>query len=365
MGTCTSSRKEPLRRRQDSLPSMRNLLTNDKGVNFRQKYTTDFKLLGIGGEGTVYEGKSLQTNDKVAIKYIMKNNPKFHEERLKVEISILRDLKHKSVLKMYDFFADDQRCIIVTELVLGGTLLKRISAKKGYTEKDALDVMTLLLDAVAYIHSMGIVHRDLKPENILLTSEKNNSDLKICDFGVATFCDADDITEHVGTILYIAPEVLNKKPYGKAVDVWALGCILFVLLTGTLPFHDSSRSRIVDKVKRGDYDRSPTKWEGVSGEAQDLIAKILVLDPSKRMTIRQMLNHPWIHVGEDQLSSRPLPSQQSRLMDTIDASESSHRLDKILNPNQEDLEEEIDPEDKVANIPHETPAAHAVVIAKN
>ena len=149
--------------------------------------------------------------------------------------------------------------------------------------------------ALFYLHAYGIAHRDLKPENILLINESDNSDIKIMDFGLSKIVAPEETSlEPFGTLLYVAPEVLKMKPYGKSVDLWSTGVISYLLLSGVLPFDDEKDSEIARKITVSEADYTYGKWKLASTNALDFTKRLLCKDKSKRMGIKEALNHPWI-----------------------------------------------------------------------
>mmetsp|Transcript_5700 Transcript_5700/g.4851 ORF Transcript_5700/g.4851 Transcript_5700/m.4851 type:complete len:179 (+) Transcript_5700:455-991(+) len=178
---------------------------------------------------------------------------------------------------------------MVMELMKGGELLERITEKESYSEKDAADTIRPVVDALRYCHSMGIAHRDLKPENLLYESTNPSSVLKIADFGLSKVMNDDLMKTAVGTPGYVAPEIIEKKPYDETVDCWSLGVILYVMLCGYLPFSEDSIERLNEKITKGDYDFPSKDWDQISDLAKDLIKKLLVVDPKKRLSSEQIL----------------------------------------------------------------------------
>lgn len=254
--------------------------------------------LGKGAHSTVYSAKNLRTGDRVAVKVIEKSKLSVKDlESIKREISILKSLDHPNLLIFYEFCQDPTRFYIVTELLEGGELFARIVEREFYSEMDAQAVLRSLASALHYIHTRKIVHRDLKPENILLASREDDAAIKLADFGFAKQ-QMDDVnpslTTALGTANYIAPEILMRKPYDDKVDLWAFGVIMYVLLCGYPPFHDENQARMFEKIKAGKFQFDEPYWSNVSEMAKDLIRKLLVVDPTKRLSIEEVLAHEWI-----------------------------------------------------------------------
>ncbi|KAM7397395.1 hypothetical protein PAMA_005614 [Pampus argenteus] len=180
--------------------------------------------------------------------------------------------------------------------VTGGELFEDIVAREYYSEADASHCIQQILEAVLHCHQMGVVHRDLKPENLLLASKSKGAAVKLADFGLAIEVEGDQQAwfGFAGTPGYLSPEVLRKDPYGKAVDLWACGVILYILLVGYPPFWDEDQHRLYQQIKAGAYDFPSPEWDTVTPEAKDLINKMLTINPAKRITAAEVLKHPWI-----------------------------------------------------------------------
>ncbi|CAM9242759.1 unnamed protein product, partial [Choristocarpus tenellus] len=195
-----------------------------------------------------------------------------------------------------------------------GELFDRIVSKVVYNEKEARDLVCTLLEAVKYCHDRGIVHRDLKPENLLLVSEDNDALVKVADFGFAQkFMPDIGLTTQCGTPGYVAPEILMRKKYNQAVDMWSVGVITYVLLGGYPPFHDENQTKLFMKIKKGVYVFHPEYWSDISSEAKDLISKMLTVDPKKRITASEALEHPYLKVKDAVLEATNMDVNLERL----------------------------------------------------
>ena len=216
-------------------------------------------------------------------------------ESLDTQVAILKDLKHPNIVAMRQFFDSPKTAYLVMELMTGGELFDRIVEKEKYSEEEARQVMVKLCEALVYCHSQGIVHRDLKPENLLYASEAEDAAIKIADFGLAKLVsEADMMATACGTPGYVAPEILNGVAYDEKCDMWSLGVILYILLCGFPPFFHDNKVKLFAKIKCADYDYPPSFWDEVSGEAKNLIDSLLVVDPAKRFSAAQVLQHPWM-----------------------------------------------------------------------
>ncbi|KAG1690851.1 hypothetical protein DVH05_027453 [Phytophthora capsici] len=184
---------------------------------------------------------------------------------------------------------------MVMEEMSGGELFDRIVEKEKYSEKEASCVVKKLADALLYCHQKGIVHRDLKPENLLYQSTDEDAEIKIADFGLAKLIKGDSLMQTAcGTPGYVAPEILEGRPYGAEVDLWSLGVIAYILLCGFPPFYDENNAALFQSIKSGVYDYPSPYWDCVSDSAKDLISRLLVVDPKKRFNAQQVLDHPWV-----------------------------------------------------------------------
>eukprot|EP00607_Mallomonas_marina_P007103 CAMPEP_0182437614 /NCGR_PEP_ID=MMETSP1167-20130531/85165_1 /TAXON_ID=2988 /ORGANISM="Mallomonas Sp, Strain CCMP3275" /LENGTH=350 /DNA_ID=CAMNT_0024630593 /DNA_START=355 /DNA_END=1408 /DNA_ORIENTATION=- len=288
------------------------------------------ETLGKGGFSVVRVGVEQSTGRKVAVKCTNRSDiqPEDEEairqeaeilidqiiqilpedeEAIRQEAEILIVLNHPNIVKCYNIYEDDKTFYVILEILKGGELFEKIVKKTFYSESDARDLVQLLLNAIKYFHEKGIVHRDLKPENLLLTSDADDADIKIADFGFAAYDHGrNQLTDQCGTPHYVAPEILRKEPYGSSVDMWAMGIITYVLLGGYPPFHDEDMQRLFKKIKRGEYSFHREYWGAVSEEAKDLIRGLLTIDVTKRFTADQALNHSWVKRDKTDLSKRDL-----------------------------------------------------------
>lgn len=180
------------------------------------------------------------------------------------------------------------------ELMNGGELFDRIVEKEAYSEKEAASTIKPIVDAIRYCHENGIIHRDLKPENLLYESEESTSIIKITDFGLARFVQEELATTACGTPGYIAPEIVEGKGYGKEVDYWSIGIILYIMLCGFPPFYDDNNQKLFEAITSCKYEFPSPYFDKVSDAAKDLISKILVRDPKERLNADQILSHQWI-----------------------------------------------------------------------
>lgn len=217
-------------------------------------------------------------------------------QKLEREARICRLLKHPNIVQLHGSIQDEGFHYLVFDLVTGGELFEDIVAREFYSEADASHCMQQILESVSYCHQHGIVHRDLKPENLLLASKAKGAAVKLADFGLAIEVQGDQQAwfGFAGTPGYLSPEVLRKDPYGKPVDIWACGVVLYILLVGYPPFWDEDQHRLYAQIKAGAYDYPSPEWDTVTPEAKNLINSMLTVNPAKRINATDALKHPWI-----------------------------------------------------------------------
>jgi len=266
-----------------------------------EEVTKDFELketLGTGHFSKVKLGIRRATGEKCAVKIIEKPTGS-KIAMLKAEVDILTKCDHPNVVKMYAVYETETHLFLCLELLTGGELFDRIISKGHYSEDDARKLTLTLLEATRYLHSLGIAHRDLKPENILLKDETETSPIKITDFGLSKIF-ADDLQGEVvmktacGTPGYVAPEVLTHEIYSEQVDMWSIGVIVYILLCGFPPFYGDNDAQMFKKIKAGQYKFLAPYWDPISPEAKDFVAKLLIVDPKKRLNSMDALKHPWV-----------------------------------------------------------------------
>ncbi|XP_078399101.1 calcium/calmodulin-dependent protein kinase type II subunit delta isoform X10 [Cetorhinus maximus] len=264
------------------------------------RFTDEYQLfeeLGKGAFSVVRRCMKISTGQEYAAKIIntKKLSARDHQ-KLEREARICRLLKHPNIVRLHDSISEEGFHYLVFDLVTGGELFEDIVAREYYSEADASHCIQQILEAVLHCHQMGVVHRDLKPENLLLASKLKGAAVKLADFGLAIEVQGDQQAwfGFAGTPGYLSPEVLRKDPYGKPVDMWACGVILYILLVGYPPFWDEDQHRLYQQIKAGAYDFPSPEWDTVTPEAKDLINKMLTINPAKRITASEALKHPWI-----------------------------------------------------------------------
>ncbi|XP_057183025.1 calcium/calmodulin-dependent protein kinase (CaM kinase) II beta 1 isoform X14 [Triplophysa rosa] len=256
-----------------------------------------YEELGKGAFSVVRRCVKLSTGQEYAAKIIntKKLSARDHQ-KLEREARICRLLKHPNIVRLHDSISEEGFHYLLFDLVTGGELFEDIVAREYYSEADASHCIQQILEAVLHCHQMGVVHRDLKPENLLLASKCKNAAVKLADFGLAIEVQGDQQAwfGFAGTPGYLSPEVLRKEAYGKPVDIWACGVILYILLVGYPPFWDEDQHKLYQQIKAGAYDFPSPEWDTVTPEAKNLINQMLTINPAKRITAQEALKHPWV-----------------------------------------------------------------------
>jgi len=267
------------------------------------------RVLGHGQYGTVREavkktGGSVIT---VAVKSISKRKLKGELTAMKRELEVLCLVDHPNVIKLYETYEDAKYLHLVMELCTGGDLFDHFFLTGCPSESQVASLMRKLLIAVNYLHSISICHRDLKPDNCLFASNSEDAEVKVIDLGMATQVpdDVDEMKTMVGTPYYLAPEVLSGH-YGKECDIWSLGVVMYVLLSGRQPFQGSNLSEIFRRIRQGRFDFDRPEWTLVSREATELISSMLQVCPFNRISLEQALRHPWFSLSSTHSSFIPL-----------------------------------------------------------
>ncbi|ETB57751.1 CAMK protein kinase [Plasmodium yoelii 17X] len=251
--------------------------------------------LGQGKFSTVYRGINKQTNSEFAIKVINNRSVSIYEkELLRSEISILRLLRHPNVIFLKEIINTKETLYISMELVKGGELYDFLLSETRLSEIHANKIISQLIKTVAYLHKCGIIHRDIKPENILLTDKSKDAQIKLTDFGLSTLCAPNELLkEPCGTLAYVAPEVITLQGYNHKVDAWSIGVILYLLLSGKLPFPINKNTEMnIQKTYVLSF--RDNIWKTISSSAKDLISKLLELNADKRISASEALEHIWI-----------------------------------------------------------------------
>lgn len=267
-------------------------------------------VLGTGAFSQVRLAESKESGKMYAIKIIDKKALKGKEDSLENEIRVLKRLDHINVVKLLEAYESRTCVYLVMELVTGGELFDRIVEKGSYSEKDAADLIKQVLSAVAYMHEEGVVHRDLKPENLLYYSPDADSKIMISDFGLSKMEESGVMATACGTPGYVAPEVLAQKPYGKAVDVWSIGVISYILLCGYPPFYDENDANLFAQILKGEFEFDSPYWDDISDEAKDFIRSLMCVNVEHRLTCHTALEHCWITGKQSERNIHATVSEQ-------------------------------------------------------
>nr|XP_020447039.1 death-associated protein kinase 3 isoform X2 [Monopterus albus]XP_020447040.1 death-associated protein kinase 3 isoform X2 [Monopterus albus]XP_020447041.1 death-associated protein kinase 3 isoform X2 [Monopterus albus]XP_020447042.1 death-associated protein kinase 3 isoform X2 [Monopterus albus]XP_020447043.1 death-associated protein kinase 3 isoform X2 [Monopterus albus] len=276
-------------------------------ANFRQEnvelYYEMGEELGSGQFAIVRKCKEKSTGVEYAAKFIKKRRLSssrrgVSREEIEREVNILREIQHSNIITLHDIFENKTDVILILELVSGGELFDFLAEKESLTEEEATQFLKQILDGVQYLHLKRIAHFDLKPENIMLL-DKNvpNPRIKLIDFGIAHQIKAGNEFKNIfGTPEFVAPEIVNYEPLGLEADMWSIGVITYILLSGASPFLGETKQETLTNISAVNYDFDEEYFSNTSELAKDFIRRLLVKDPKKRMTIDDSLEHPWIKV---------------------------------------------------------------------
>lgn len=271
------------------------LFVLQKSGQLKRDYFIGQKL-GAGSFGYVHFATHRTSGQVRAIKTVRKASITSDigaRRKFVTEIEILKHLNHPNIVKLYEFYEDENSYHLVTEYLPGGELFDYILKTRSLNELSAANVMRQLLSAVQYCHANNIVHRDLKPENLLLNS-KTELNLKVIDFGTSGLCEPHKMLHaRYGTSYYIAPEVIKGK-YNELCDLWSCGVIMYILLVGRPPFNGATEKEIMQKVLDADYSLEGQEWRYISHEAKDMLGKLLTKSSKKRISASQAIVHPWV-----------------------------------------------------------------------
>lgn len=312
-------------------------------------------LIGKGPFSVVRRCINRETGQQFAVKIVdvakFTSSPGLSTEDLKREASICHMLKHPHIVELLETYSSDGMLYMVFEFMDGADLcfeiVKRADAGFVYSEAVASHYMRQILEALRYCHDNNIIHRDVKPHCVLLASKENSAPVKLGGFGVAIQLGESGLVAggRVGTPHFMAPEVVKREPYGKPVDVWGCGVILFILLSGCLPFY-GTKERLFEGIIKGKYKMNPRQWSHISESAKDLVRRMLMLDPAERITVYEALNHPWlkerdryaykIHLPETVEQLRKFNARR-KLKGAVLAAVSSHKFNSFYGDPPEEL----------------------------
>uniref|UniRef100_A0A9J7XEB4 Peripheral plasma membrane protein CASK n=2 Tax=Cyprinus carpio TaxID=7962 RepID=A0A9J7XEB4_CYPCA len=326
----------------------------DDDVLFEDVYEL-CEVIGKGPFSVVRRCINRETGQQFAVKIVdvakFTSSPGLSTEDLKREASICHMLKHPHIVELLETYSSDGMLYMVFEFMDGADLcfeiVKRADAGFVYSEAVASHYMRQILEALRYCHDNNIIHRDVKPHCVLLASKENSAPVKLGGFGVAIQLGESGLVAggRVGTPHFMAPEVVKRDPYGKPVDVWGCGVILFILLSGCLPFY-GTKERLFEAIIKGKYKMNPRLWGQISESAKDLVRRMLMLDPAERITVYEALNHPWlkerdryaykIHLPETVEQLRKFNARR-KLKGAVLAAVSSHKFNSFYGDPPEEL----------------------------
>mmetsp|Transcript_254 Transcript_254/g.221 ORF Transcript_254/g.221 Transcript_254/m.221 type:complete len:356 (-) Transcript_254:67-1134(-) len=292
-----------------------NMILEQKNKSFHKNYKLK-KTIGRGSSGIVKLAIHKKSNKQYAVKIISKKD--LLDDDIKAinrEANIYMELKHDHIVKCFEFYDDKRYYYMVLEMMEGGELLNTIINKTIYTENEARNIIRIITTAIKYCHDKGIVHRDLKPQNLLLAKREDINTLKIADFGFAKNFTISFLDTKLGTPMFMAPDILVNQIYGKEVDMWSIGVITYLILSGHPPFNDESGNwmNLQRKIIHGQFEFESEIWDNISEPAKQLINGLLNVNPARRLTAEQVLSHPWITMDDTELENYKLNKNLSEL----------------------------------------------------
>ena len=272
------------------------------------------RTLGQGSFATVKLAVEISTKKQWAVKVIKRDALTAQDsDALESEMLILQKLHHPHIVKTHEIFDSPHFCYIIMECMSGGELFDRIINKEFFSEAEARQAALQILDALDYCHDHRVIHRDLKPENLLYSSPDDDAVLKLADFGLAHICKPHEVLHsQCGTPGYVAPEVLNQAGYDTHADLWSVGVIIYIMICGFPPFYSDDSDELFALIQEAQYEFISPYWDDVGPVVKDLISKLLIIDPSKRLTAKEALQHPWI-ASEGTHSHKNMVSTKTQL----------------------------------------------------
>ena len=261
---------------------------------FMEPYQVE-KEIGQGGFSRVYLATRKADGKQFAVKVIA-NDDNTQNENVLRELKIQSEFDSPYIVNIYDSYQDGKQIVLIIEYINGGELFDAIVKRGSYSEKEAADLIQQVLLGLKILHTNNVTHRDLKPENLLLMENPDGTTtVKISDFGLAGLFEKNaQMNTYCGTEGYAAPEIMQNIPYDQTVDIWSLGVIIYIILSGFRPFEADDRYELYQQVIKADYEFFSPEWDTISNEAKDLIFRMLKVNPKERISIDEALNHPWI-----------------------------------------------------------------------
>ena len=298
MGCLCSSNAQAAIGRKKRSSSLSLMLETLEDIEKTRKFNTDYgmsnKIIGIGAYGAVKMCYKKKGWKEFAVKVIKKEKIQEKMKGSRVinkQVQMFKGLNHPALLKIHDFFEDEEDYYIVMDYINAGDLFERVQTRQKFCETCAARVIKQVFSGIAYLHSKGIVHRDIKLENLLIEENQDELLIKIIDFETCTNTNENTFCDRLGSLPYMAPEVIQGR-YNEKCDVWSAGVALFVLITGQYPFVGSKKEEIEWKILNEDFDRKAL--DGSSAEALNLISKVLEKNPKKRFSAAEASRHGWI-----------------------------------------------------------------------
>lgn len=271
---------------------------------FKPENVEDFyemgEVLGSGHFGQVRQVRERSTGTQWAGKFLkIRKNPcsllGMERSSVEREVDILHTVQHPNIVMLRDVFESRAEVVLILELVNGGELFDFIAEKENLLESEAIEFLKQILEALRFMHAKNIVHFDLKPENVMLSDRSSHPIIKLIDFGLAQrICQGEEFRSTSGTPQYIAPEVINCEPLSAAADMWSIGVVTYILLSGLSPFQGDTDEETLRNILSMTYEFNDRVFSTTSPMAKDFIERLLVKDPSDRMTAEDSLHHPWI-----------------------------------------------------------------------
>ncbi|EGG24005.1 putative protein serine/threonine kinase [Cavenderia fasciculata] len=279
-----------------------------------------------GAFSVVRHGTHKESGEEVAIKAISKQHVSEADmNRFTREIEIMKKLKHKNIIQLIEVFDSQDYLFLVLELVRGGELFDKIVDRGQYSERDACNLVRQIVSAVQYMHQHGVCHRDLKPENLLCSADDEAEQfVRIADFGLSKiFEGGEELKTACGTPDYVAPEILECKPYDTSVDMWSIGVITYILLCGFAPFYADTHHELFQKILDLEYDFPEPEWSGITDNAKHFISQLLVINPTERWSASQCMKHPWLAENKEDKQLKSLDSAINSMKDYVKNRENS------------------------------------------